>query len=500
MCVMQTPRGVEKFQLTGQAWGGSVPDHNVVLVLDTNVISALYSVARNGFDLEKTTDRRVAHLLDWLAARPDVSCSTLFGVVEGAGFHRGGLSSFHIVQRATAAVLTINYGRRHHRDWVVSGEPLPPMSLPVEHVHPRAVMEAAEALLPWTVLPSYVAALLVALIDKQGTTGVAALEELYARLVEELNFIPTFGLVVGSLAFVGTRSLKRELRQTLFKLQATDIKRSCLSAGWDLGYLQLLSLSRFPGITLFDGRVPVLATADRQLVPTALLPYCSDNTGTFALGGELFDTQYRDDAMATLMRMQVERLGVTPQAPEWGRCAAATARLEQELGIEGSEELALVGPPVTVSTSLREYQAFLRIVNMSDPGAAVEALAHSDEDLLWAGLSALGALVADNARAREQAVDVSWRTLASSLDTGSKDIGAAAITLNLARAMGMDDGYLMAAWAEQLEMENLQGVALVWLWLGTRSILEDTADCLGRPIEELLRRIEQQLAQTETVS
>jgi hypothetical protein len=49
---------VHTFQFTGQAHGGVVPLANALLVLDTNVVSALHGVANRGFDQDRPSDGR----------------------------------------------------------------------------------------------------------------------------------------------------------------------------------------------------------------------------------------------------------------------------------------------------------------------------------------------------------------------------------------------------------------------------------------------------------
>ncbi|HET8862063.1 MAG TPA: hypothetical protein VFM94_02305 [Solirubrobacterales bacterium] len=481
----------DSFQFVGQAHGGMVPTERALLVLDTNVVSALHGVAKRGFDLGEVRDRRVAHLLRWLAAHPSAAVSPAFGIVEGAGFHRGGLSPYGVVQRALSTIAAVEYGREHVEEWVRSGEPLPDVKIPEDAIHPRNVLIAAELLLPWTVLPSYVAALAAALADRARLEPLAAADAVHRRLVAELDFIPTFAWFAAAVLFLGFPGVRRELRQALFKLQAPDIRQACLSAGWDLGYLQLLSFARSPvARSLFESRLPVLVTEDRQLAPTALLSRCLGNSPLFELPIDLFDPAWRDDAADLLQRRQMERLPGRGRAPEWEDCAEAAARLEAELGIEGAPRLSLHRPVINVESSPADMLAFFRFLRVADAGTVIK----EEFDKVGEGAGAirivyLAHFVQDNARAHDRDVRASWEAIVARLPPGWEEMLTFSVVVKMTKAAMARDWPMFNAWAEKLEVDSTGGVALLSIWTLGRAVFEDTGTVWSESTEALLDRM-----------
>jgi hypothetical protein len=220
-----------------------------VLFLDTMVLSTVYSVAKGGFDLTRAQDRRAAHLLRWLAARPDIAVSPVFGALEGSGFHAGGIDSLDMIRRVSATIAFSTWGRKHADDWIASGQSVPSdVTIPDGAVHPDHAIEVGEALLPLTVLPCYVAALATALVEREGMRDLAAVEAVHRILANDLDFVPAFGWLSSALMFIGTPKIRNELRRHLFKIGRGELRRICLSAGWDLGFLELMSVARTPTV------------------------------------------------------------------------------------------------------------------------------------------------------------------------------------------------------------------------------------------------------------
>lgn len=481
---------VDSFQFSGQADGGVVPLRNPLLVLDTNVISALHSVAKRGFNLRRARDRRVAHLLRWLDARPEADVFSLFGIIEGAGFHAGRVSRYGIVQRALAVVAVIGYGRQHGGEWISSGEPLPELMIPDRAVHPREAIDAAEMLLPWTVLPCYVAALAAARAEHLGKEALEAADFVHERLVEDLDFIPIFGWLTTALLFLGGTELRRELRQRLFKFQRPDIRMSCLSAAWDLGYLQLLSIARSPTLApLVDGRTPVLVTDDRHLSPTSILALCVGDSPAFELHDHLFDARWRDEAFELLEQHRARRLWVPGRPPDWDVCVAAAGRLERELEIAGAPTLSVRSRTLTLEVSREQMLAFVGLLRVRDASAVVTKLVELGEDIHAAGLVAVARLVEDNARARGRSIGSSWDAIAARLPTGWQQSSTAVLTLKMTKAMADGDWELLTAWREKLALDEMDGFVLLWLWSFGRAILADTAEDRGEHVDMLVTRL-----------
>jgi hypothetical protein len=484
------------YQFTGQAHHGAVVDRNAVLLLDTNVLSTLYSVGRGGFDLGRAQDRRAAHLLRWLAARPDVAVSPLFGVLEGSGFHAGAIDPLDAIRRATAAIVFATWGREHAEEWIHSGK-CAPADVPVPDTasHPEQAIELGELLLPLTVLPCYVAALATALVEQEGKQGLAAAEAVHRILASQLDFVPAFGWLVGSLVFIGTPKLRLELRRDLFKLGRGELRTACLSAGWDLGYLELMSVSRIPVMQpLLDGRTPLLVTEDQRLAPAAILLNCQGNSGAFELDGGLLDPTWQDGAIQLLEDLQAQRdLSIRgTSTPTWERCATVAERLEQELGIADAPPLSLRGEPQILDIPPNAVKQWLGAIAIAESGEALEALVKHSEagtDLMTSGATVLAMLIRDNAHAHQRELKAGWETVLGSLPENSGDSASLALTATLALAIAEDDWSLSTAIFRKLVLDELDGISVMWLWYLARMVLDDTAVARQSSLHELLLRI-----------
>jgi hypothetical protein len=479
------------FSFVGQAHAGLVPDEGSLLVLDTNVVSALHSVARRGIDLERPTDQRVAHLLLWLHDRPSAAVFHVFGIAEGAGFHRGALEHHALMERGCSSLAVIEHGRIHGEEWVSSGEPLPNMWMPSEAISPRNVTEVIETLLPLTVLPCYVAALAAALADRRGQQPLEAATSVFRRLVAEIDYVPLFGWLASALLFLGKPTLRRDLRQELFKFQRPDLRLSCLSAAWDLGYLQLLSLIRSPLLSgFFEARMPILVTEDGRLAPTAVLAPCFSNTPAFEVSGDLLDSAFEEEALALVQACTEERLaGGT--IPEWDGCNAATASLEEELELEATP-FAPTAATLVVKLGRDEIGAFVELLRFDSVNEIINRYDHLDPKIEFAGLEVVAGLLGDNARARGRLVEESLRVvLAKPLTEAESPSTILVSVLNMVSACLRDDSQMTSAWGQKLIVGGHEGWIWPCLWWFGRKVLEDTAVARGDSIETLVSRLYQ---------
>jgi len=272
---------------------------------------------------------------------------------------------------------------------------------------------------------------------------------------------------------------------------------SCLSAAWDLGYLQLLSIGRSPALDpLFEGRLPVLVTADRQLAPTSILALCVGNTPAFELRAELFDPRWRDDALDLLGQCQAARLQAPARPPEWDACADAAARLEHELGIEGAPRLSVLGPAITVEISREQLLAFLGLLRLRDASSVVAELVELEEAVEAAGLTVVPRLVEDNAHAHGRSVDASWNAVVAELPAGWEQSSTLVLTLKTARAVADRDWQLVNAWRQKLAIDEMDGFIPLFLWQFGRAVLADTARARDEPADELLSRLMHRVTNT----
>lgn len=477
------------FAFVGQAHGGWVPDEESLLVLDTNVVSALQSAARRGIDLERPTDQRVAHLLRWLHRRPSVAVFHAFGIAEGAGFHRGALDYHALLGRTASSLAVIEYGRVHGEEWIASGEPVPDMQAPSHALHPRNVTEVVEDLLPLTVLPCYLAALAAATADSRGQQPLEAATSVFRRLVAEIDYVPLFGWMAAALLFLGTPELRRELRQSLFKFQRSDLRLSCLSAAWDLGYLQLLSLIRSPALSgFFEGRMPVLVTEDRQLAPTAILAPCVSNSPAFEISGELFDPTWEGEAVKLMQACVEERL-VGGEMPDWDSCATAATGLERELGIEAAP-LAVSAPTLVVKLEREELREFVDLLRFDSVAEIMDAYEKLGEKVELAGLEVVVGLLGDNARAHGRLIEESFATvLAEPLWETDPRSPIFCEVSNMVGACIAENSQMMSAWGQKLEIAGHGAFVWACLWWMGRTVLEDTAAVRGTSLGKLVGRL-----------
>lgn len=489
------------YQFTGQADHGVVVDRNAVLLLDTNVLSTMYSVVRGGFDLGRVQDRRAAHLLRWLAARPDVSVSPLFGVLEGSGFHAGAIDPLDALRRATAAIVFATWGREHAEEWIRSGKRAPAdVHVPADASHPERAIELGEMLLPLTVLPCYVAALATALVAQEGGQGLAAAAAVHRILASQLDFLPAWGWLVGALVFIGKPELRLALRRDLFKLGRGEPRRACLSAGWDLGYLELMSVTRIPVMRpLLEGRTPLLVTEDRRLAPVATLLNCQGNSGAFELDGGLLDPAWHDGAIQLLEDLHAERYVSLASAstPTWEQCATVAGQLEQELGIAAAPLLSLRGEERVVAIPPEALKQWIAAIAIAEGGEALtELLKHSEAgtDLMTSGASALALLMRDNANAHQREMRAGWETILNGLPERSEDVASLTLTATLALAVAEEDWSLATAIFKKLVLDELDGIAVMWMWYLARKVLEDTAVARRSSLEELVGRIRARVA------
>ena len=90
----------ETFHIIDPRRGAPVPRFGIYAVLDTNVLTAMESLSKRGYDDRILEHRRAAHLLRWFLERDVDYVSTDFAIVEGAGFHAGGVSLHNVLFRS----------------------------------------------------------------------------------------------------------------------------------------------------------------------------------------------------------------------------------------------------------------------------------------------------------------------------------------------------------------------------------------------------------------
>jgi hypothetical protein len=483
------------FTFTGQAHGGLVPDKHVVLVLDTNVVSALQTVATKGIRPGNADAERVAHLLRWLHDRPDAAVSALFGVLEGSGLHQGVLRPFGLLQRAVLATTLIAWGRQDPEPFIASAAPPPELLVDEAALDPTSTMELAELLLPWTVLSNWVLVALVWQARRQGHTDATALRWVGEQLASRLDFVPGPGWLACTLLLVGQPQLRKDLEEQLFKFGRDQPARDIPAAAWDLGYLGLLSIARAPQLfELFNGRAPVLVSADRGLVRLARQLPAEGNSAFFALEIEQFDPALANEAIAVVDRLQRARIRrwTDGAAPTWEGCAALIVQLHSELGLPALN----LHPPTNRGTVLQvgaqDLLRWLKVLDAEDGPEAIrrlEEVLSAGDDLATAAVVVLNRLIDDNAAAHRRSREDSWHAVLSALPENAAKGQTLQVIVRLAVAAADGRWAAVSAWAGKLSAHGGANVAELWLWYLTRAVLSDTATARGAPVADLVARL-----------
>jgi hypothetical protein len=467
-------------------------------VLDTMVVSALESITRGGFQPTKREHRQVAHLIRWLQHRSDYQVFALYGALEGAGFHKGGISYHMVMRRHLAAVACIEYGRQHLDQLTVANGQVPraiitDMSVDFQSTL-QLTLDLAELLLPLTTLSCYVAALAVAKADSLHLSRIRQIEYVFDVLVDRLNYISIYAFYAAILLFAGTPGVRNRLRTGFFKLRAEDVRKSCMSAAWDLGYLQILSSAQSPGMAdLFDHRRPVVVTAERRLPEVAswLRGATDPDTGLRVFDSVHLDPVTRLQVLLLMEALQYRRSIGMPTAPDWQRCIRAAESLEEDLGFTNVPPLLLEPDPLAVKAEPPDWICFADSLTLTGMAVVDHFRNIKKGDPILGGLAAIAGLIADNANARQRTEADTWRALLPSLRFRDSDDFPLGVIL--AWACTNTDSHTFTAIAQLIVATNNYGPALIQLWHIARTILDDTAEARGIPRDQLVAGIQSRL-------
>jgi hypothetical protein len=416
-------------------------------------------------------------------------------VLEGAGFHAGGVSSYQLYRRIYSTVPIIEWEREHIEE-LMAGRFVPWTARFGALIEPRDALALARDFLPLTVLPGYVASLAAAVAYRQ--TDLTRLEKakLAKRRIEnELGCLPLFAWWPLVLLFLGAPSIRNQLETSVFKLRdTTDVRQSCMSAAWDLGYMQLMSLAQGPDLRdETEGRLPVLVTGDERLGMLASRMTSKGTTGRFDIAPHDLDPRREKAARSLLGDVYVGT------RPTWDACERAASVLEQELGLEHVPLLRLDIPPRLVVGEEADLRAFFDWLEApeGDREAFVRAFSppeSDDGDAFFGGLIAIEGLIRDNADAHGRSKAESWKMLRERLETFLRErefVGMQApyVAFGLCHAQSREDWNEFSAWVGKLRVEGGWGPVLASFWRIAREVLEDTAVARECDVADLLSRI-----------
>jgi hypothetical protein len=236
-------------------------------------------------------------------------------------------------------------------------------------------------------------------------------------------------------------------------------------------------------------------TEDTQLAPTAIRLLCQGDSGAFAIEDDLIDPRWCDEAIRLLYDLSLRRGLTLAQAslPSWQSCVATAQELELALGIVDAPPLRLRAESRMVEIQPRAVELWIETIAIDEGGEAVEALARgsaADIDLLPSGAYVLALLTRDNARARDRDPKAAWESVLGSLEGAPEAAsGSLALTAKLVSSIVEEDWAWSTAVIKKLLLDEVDGIAVVWLWHLGRKILEDTALARQCSMPELIDRL-----------
>ncbi len=185
----------------------------LLLVLDTNVVSALDSIAVNGFRGDIPSHQRAACLLEQASRSGVQVIDHAFDHMEGSSYHLGGIDSYNAVRRYAAVKGLLRLAALHDVSQIVSGTlAIPPEKLSIENEVARG-LDRATGSLPWTFLPAY--AMTLAVHASRRLDASLRVDYIVNRF-EHAPFIPDAVALVGLAAtWPGGSPLTEAVRKVL---------------------------------------------------------------------------------------------------------------------------------------------------------------------------------------------------------------------------------------------------------------------------------------------
>jgi len=405
------------FHFVSLSPGGAVPISNAWVIVDTSVLSVLEAMAWRGYQPQDVQQQRAAHFLRWLR-RYDVDLvNTSFAVVEGAGFHTGGVRDYDVQKRYLPFEALRVLDETRLEEFLDSGDGVF-TAMPADDAERYLTEVVADVteMLPTIFGPAYLVVLHLWLCKDAGMDMVATCHSVMSLLADKLNFVPALPWAVTLLRCFAQPSVRRDLVQDVFKFDEPARRRSpqeratrVQSAAWDLTYLEFLNRQRRqlddapPGLTA--AQAMVLVTDDRGLARLGAL-FSGSYQSNLSVSPDILDGAAGNAAFDEAQEaMRRKRQSVTPAAPDVELVRQLAAGLEAQLGIP-SLSLTVRPSGKSVSPSVPLMRELLRALDGWEGADLLERLARVRRehpgDLLYAALAALQLLADDNARARSR--------------------------------------------------------------------------------------------------
>lgn len=327
----------ERFYFMTLARSSWSPKFGPTAILDTNVVSALESLAIRGYDSGLPAHLAAHSLLEWGHAVGGMRADTSLDQLEGASFHRGTVDACGLLRRTTAVQRLLQLSPDELESFIQRGEPVEASATLEMADRSWKGLELAESMMEYEFLPAYAMSLTVQHWYRH-SQSIPLSEQLF-RLTSEVACVPDSASIPALLIEFANKEFATSLRDGLSKVGASDARKSALSAAWDLAYLSRLHWST----TDFAGHpqdIPVLVTADgsfAQLLSSLRLSFTDGRLDVRAFAFGPGSEGFRD------ARLEIDRLNqdetlldVEPAFADEVACAyrSVITRLERDLGFE----------------------------------------------------------------------------------------------------------------------------------------------------------------------
>lgn len=300
--------------------------------------------------------------------------NTSFAVVEGAGFHTGGVRDSDVQKRYLPFEALRVLDENRLEEFLDSGDGVF-AAMPADDAERYLTEVVADVteMLPTIFGPAYLVVLQLWLCKDAGMDMVATCRSVMSLLADKLNFVPALPWAVTMLRCFAQPSVRRNLEQDVFKFDDPARRRSpqeratrVRSAAWDLAYLEFLNRQRRqlddapPGLTA--AQAMVLVTDDRGLARLGAL-FSGSYQSNLSVSPDILDGAAGNAAFDEAQEaMRRKRQSVTPAAPDVELVGQLAAGLEAQLGIP-SLSLTVRPPGKSVSPSVPLIRELLRALD-----------------------------------------------------------------------------------------------------------------------------------------
>ncbi len=493
--------------------GGAVPITDAYVIVDTSVLSTITAMAWRGFQPRDPQQQRAAHFLRWLRKHDVDLVSTSFAVVEGSGFHAGGVRDFDVQKRYLPFEALRVLSETKLAEFLDSGNGAITY-FPTDDAerYLTALVEDVTELIPTVFAPAYLVALKLWLCRDAGMDMVTTSRSVMRLLADDLAFVPAVPWAVSLLRCFGRASVRRDLEQDLFKFDDPTHKRSpeqrairVRSAAWDLAYLEFLDHQRRQLAAAAPGSIKagsmVLVTDDRGLARLGGL-LSRSHPGHLAISPDDPDGPSGNRAVDEVRAaMRSSQRSAAAAAPDLAAVRELATRLESQLGVP-SLSMTVRPEPASEPPDMSLMRGLLRALNGHEGTDLFDQLLLVRQtqagDLLHVALSALRLLAEDNGRVRSRSGAETLQEVLGRLRERASRVGQLPTHgERLAAAWVRGDSFLANGLLREVEVVDpeLYGPALVVVAVILQEVIFDTAAARGESPAEVFRRLDDRIGQ-----